>query len=281
MMEQIPKVLHLYWDGSPMSLLQSFTVTSFHRHNPDWKINIYMPHKKYEGDMKFSFIPDYKGADYFHTIRNLDYINVIIIDLDYYGIRKDLHDILRSDIFRYHILYNDGGVWSDFDIVWLKPISHFAKTAYFGDVPPDNISAVVSFITNNTSGHSIGVMIHAKHDPYIKSVVDLTKNVKPPFSHEVFGAVLLNKAYPTLESIRSKFPNTVGACFETYYPYNIHPPNKTIQNLYKGVHLEPLQNENVLCLHWYNGHVLSKAYVNSGGFSDCTMTTLLRREGYI
>ena len=281
-MDLIPKKLHLYWDGNPMSFLQSLTVVSFHKYNPDWQIIVHMPDAQYSGKMRFHFIPDYKGTDYFSTISNLDYVNINVIDLDQFSVRKDVHGILRSDIFRYNILYNEGGVWSDFDVLWLKSMEHFANTNYFGDVAADNISAVVSFINGVGGGHSIGVMIHAKSDPYIGSVIELTKQVKPPFSHEVFGSVMLNKAYPTLDSIRSKYPNTVGACFETYYPYNIHPPNKTIQNLYRGVHLEPLFSDNVLCLHWYNGHILSKAYVNSKKVPiNCTMTALLKREGYI
>lgn len=281
-MHKITKLLHLYWDGSPMSLLQSFTVTSFHKHNPDWKIIIYMPDTRYKGSMKFNFIPDYKGKDYFHTIRDLDYVTVEVIDLNQYEVQSDMHDILRSDVFRYHILYREGGVWSDFDVIWLAPISRFGATAYHGGVAPEDISAVVSFINGVTAGHSIGIMIHAKHDPYIKSVIELTKKVKPPFSHEVFGSVMLNAAYPSLTDIQSKFPNTVGARFETYYPYNIHPPNKTIQSLYSGVNLTPLANSNVICLHWYNGHTLSKKYINSDGMnSECTMTVLLKKEGYL
>ena len=98
-MRNIPKKLHLYWDGSPMSLLQTFTVTSFHKHNPDWEITIYIPKDKYNGSMKFSFIPNYTGKDYFHLLTSLDYVNIVVIDLDLYNIRQDLHGILRSDIF--------------------------------------------------------------------------------------------------------------------------------------------------------------------------------------
>jgi hypothetical protein len=281
-MKKIPKILHLYWDGNPMSFLQSLTVVSFHKYNPDWKIVVHVPDEEYKGRMRFNFIPDYVGQDYFNTVSDLDYVNINVIDLAQFSVRKDVHGILRSDIFRYNILYNEGGVWSDFDVLWLKPVEHFANTNYFGDVAADDISAVVSFITGVGGGHSIGILMHAKEDPYIGSVIELTKRVKPPFSHEVFGSVMLSAAYPTLDSIRSKYPKTVGARFETYYPYNIHPPNKTIQNLYRGVNLEPLYDNNVLCLHWYNGHVLSKAYINKNGMStNCTMTALLKREGYI
>lgn len=279
-MKKIPKKLHLYWDGSPMSMLQTFTVTSFHKYNPDWKINIYMPPKRYEGSMHFSFIPDYTGKDYFHLIKNLDYVNIVKINLDDYEIRKDLHDILRSDIFRYHILYQEGGVWSDFDVLWLKPIEHFRSIDYHGDSPISDVDAIVSFLNGDHGGHSIGIMIHRQYDEYAKALTEYVKEIKPPFTHEKFGGSMLNIYYPNLASL-SKHGNIIGARFETYYPYNIHPPKKTISILYNGVDLSCINN-NVICLHWYNGHMLSKGYINSGGLKrECSMTVLLRKEGFI
>ena len=279
-MGRIPKELHLYWDGSNMSRLQTFTVTSFHKLNPDWKINIYMPKKKYDGSMRFSFIPNYVGPDYFHLIKELDYVNIVTIDLDAYAIRRDIHDILRSDIFRYHILHDIGGVWSDFDVIWLKPMSHFNNIEYHGNTPIKDVSAIASFIQGTHGGHSIGIMIHAKHDPYAKALVEATKRVKPPFSHEVFGGDMLNTYYSTLDSL-SIFEGVIGARFETYYPYIIHPPNATIHKLYFENDLSCINN-NVMCVHWYNGHKLSKHYINNDGFNrDCSMTTILKNEGYI
>lgn len=279
-MKKIPKELHLYWDGSNMSQLQSFTVTTFHKLNPDWNINIYMPEIKYNGPMRFNFITNYTGPDYFHTVAKLDYVNIIKINLNVYNIRQDLHDILRSDIFRYHILYEVGGVWSDFDIIWLKPMEHFRNIEYYGDTSIDDINAVVSFIHGIGGGHSIGVLIHRKHDLYAKALIDATKKVKPPYSHEIFGGSMLNANYPTLESL-SIFGGVIGARFETYYPYNIHPPRSTIQKLYLDNDLSCINN-NVMCVHWYNGHRFSKQYVNNDGFNrNCSMTTILKNEGCI
>ena len=274
-MKRIPKELHLYWDGSNMSQLQTFTVTTFHKLNPDWKINVYVSKQKYKGNAKY--IPDYVGKDYFYLIREMDYVNIQIVDLNDYNIDVSLHGILRSDILRYHVLYNVGGVWSDFDIIWLKPMEHFRNIEYYGSTPIDEVSAVVSFIHGMGGGHSIGVLIHCKHDPYVKALVDATKRVKPPYSHEVFGSSMLNAHYPTLESL-SIFEGIIGTRFETYYPYNIHPPILTIQKLYLENDLSYINN-NVMCVHWYNGHVLSKQYVNGNGFNrNCSMTTILKNE---
>jgi len=277
-MNLIPKHLHLYWDGSPMSKLQTLTVVSFHKHNPDWKINVYMAVQVYKGRTKY--IPDYTGKDYFAELKELNYVTITTIDLDNYNIGHDLHGILRSDIFRYHILYEVGGVWTDFDVFWLKSMEHFHNIEYHGNTPIEEVTDVVSFIHGTGGGHSIGIMIHAKNTAYMQSVLETVKTVKPPYKHEVFGSVMLNRNYPTLDSL-SKYGNVIGARFETYYPYNIHPPNVTIQKLYRGVDLSCINN-NVMCVHWYNGRKESKQYVNTNGFKrNCSMTTLLKQEGYI
>ena len=277
-MKYIPKELHLYWDGSPMSKLQMLTVVSFHRHNPDWKINVYMAAQVYKGRAKY--IPDYTGKDYFLELKGLNYVIIEVIDLDTYGIGHNLHGILRSDIFRYHILYNIGGVWSDFDVIWLKPMEHFRNIEYHGNIPIEEVTDVVSFINGTGGGHSIGIMIHAKNTAYMKSILEAVKDVKPPHKHESFGSVMLSRHGPTLDSL-AKYGNVIGTRFETYYPYNIHPPNVTIQKLYSGVDLSPI-NDNVICVHWYNGRKESKNYVNTNGYErDCTMTTILKNEGCI
>jgi len=277
-MNKIPKELHLYWNGSGMSKLQTFTVTSFHKYNPDWKINVYVPMQAYTGGSKY--IPKYKGEDHFNEVKVLDYVNIVSVNLDDYGIAHDLHDILRSDILRYHILYNIGGVWSDFDVIWLKPMEHFRNIEYFGDTPVDEITSVVSFIKDTSGSHSIGIMIHCQYDEYAKALVDLTKQVRPPYRHEVFGSVMISGRYPTLASM-SGFKGLVGVKHETYYPYDIHPPRPTFSRLYTGNDLSLITN-NTICLHWYNGKPESKIYVNKNDVGrDCSMTTVLRQGGYI
>jgi len=33
-----PKILHLYWDGSPLSFLNLMTILSFNKYHLDWDI---------------------------------------------------------------------------------------------------------------------------------------------------------------------------------------------------------------------------------------------------
>lgn len=278
-MKLIPKILHTYWDkNTPMSWLQALTITSFRKYNPSWDINVYVPKQNYAGSARY--IPNYTGKDYFPVVEGRKDINLIEVDLTSYDIDLQHHNILRSDILRYNLLYNHGGVWSDFDVLWLKPMEYFYQIEYYGNVVPDEITAVVSLMKGTYSSHSIGIMIHSKEDPYAKELIEMTKQVKPPFGHETFGSLMISKRYNTLKSM-SHFKGLIGVKHETYYPYDIHPPNPTFNKLYLENDLS-LLTKDVLCLHWYNGKELSKHYVNRFDINrHCSMSTILRQEGYV
>lgn len=255
-----------------MSRLQTFTVETFHRLNPDWEINVYMPKQEYIGVDKY--MRDYIGKDYFYLISNAEYINIKHINIDDYNIDHNLHNILRSDIFRYHILYEHGGVWSDFDVIWLKPMSHFYKIDYIGKTPMANISSIVSFSKGTSGHHSIGVMVHEKEDDFILSLVEEAKRIHPPYQHQSFGSTMLNSIYPTFESLK-KFTNLIGSLYETYYPYSIY----NLNDLYQRVNLSCITH-NTICIHWFNGHVLSKQYVNNNNIDKkkCSMDIIIEKE---
>ena len=268
-MYNIPKILHLYWDRSPMSRLQVFTIETFRNLNPDWKINVYIPKQKYIGDQEY--VPEYTGIDCFNLVTDMYLVNIIEFDLIDYGIREDLHNILRSDIFRYHILYNQGGVWSDFDVIWLKPISYI-----------DNIGTMVVFSEDTKGWHNISVMYSSPKHPFYENLINETIRLQnlqlEVYDHQAFGTEMLNVLYPDLESITNNFLDVVGLKYSTFYPYGIFELDK----LYDQVDLTPLYSNNVMCIHWFNGHQLSKDYVNQNKFGDeSSMTKILQQLGYV
>jgi len=276
----IPKICHLYWDRSPMSWLQTLTIDSFHRYNPDWIIIIYTPTKRYNG--RYCFTPSYRGKDYFHLIEKLDYVQIKTIDLHNYNVNENLHDILRSDIFRYKILYEFGGVWSDFDVIWLKPVSQLRSMDYLQNVDLDNMSDTVCMYNYKTGHHNISVMIHEKNSEFIKSLISMTDMMQLKLSriklgHQTFGTAMLNEMYPTFSDIEKKYNRVVPLQYCTIFPYSI----LNMVLLYKIKNLSYINN-NVLCIHWFYGHLLSKQYINEGSYTyNCSMTSILKSENWI
>ena len=274
-MDRIPKRLYLYWDrANQMSRLQTFTIKSFHELNPEWKIYVYIPLKKYNGDISYKI--EYIGKDYFYLIEEMKFVNIINVDLNKYNIDINMHGILRSDILRYHLLYNGGGIWSDFDVLWLKPIEYMSNIKYIGITPLTDITDIISFRNGTYGYHSIGIMVHCLHSNYILSLVEQTKLIKAPYRHQSFGSTMINKMYPKFETL-NKFENIIGIKYETYYPYALENMNA----LYNKNDLSYINN-NVMCVHWFNGHRFSKDYINNNGFDrNCSMTTILKNEGCI
>ena len=289
LLKRIPKILHLYWDRSPMSILQLLTPLTFHNENPEWEINLYIPKQNYSGNS--NYIPDYTGEDYFPLVKDLPFVNVVNIDIEEYGIRKDLHNILRSDIFRYHKLYEDGGVWSDFDVIWLKPIKHINDIEHVNKI--DQIGMTVCFNKDSFGHHSIGILISEKNHLFYKHLIEQAdivqkkyknlqilpyKNQKQQlfrkeqhFPHQSFGVVLWEKLGSNLIEFLNNYDSCLGIKYSTFYPYSIYD----LKKLYLEEDMSVI-NKDVLCVHWFNGHELSKEYINNRLFNKkCSMSTII------
>ncbi len=122
--EEIPALLHLYWDGSKMSFIQLLTIISFNHHNPGWKIYLWMPIKKTEIKTWSGFENKvkYENKDYFGEIQNIPNVVIKILDFDEIGFHNNVSEVFKSDYLRYWALYNYGGGYSDFFIIFLKTL---------------------------------------------------------------------------------------------------------------------------------------------------------------
>jgi hypothetical protein len=264
-----------------MSRLQVFTIESFHALNPDWKICVYIPKQRYRGEAKY--IPDYTGKDYFSVIENMYFVEIIKIDLQNYFIDLNLHNILRSDIFRYYILYDVGGVWSDFDVIWLKPMEHINNIEIFGNVSIGNMGTMVILYETIKGHHNISIMLSCEKHQFYKTLINESISIQENqnkgqiHDHQTFGSEMLGVMYPTLNDVIDKFGDIVGFKYETFFPYSIF----NMEQLYNQEDLTPLESNNVMCVHWFNGHSLSKEYVNQNKFgNDSSMTRILQNCGY-
>lgn len=255
-----------------MSWLQSITVDTFCKLNPDWEIYVYIPKQAYSGNN--SYIPDYIGADFFSRVEKHPVVKIIEINLSDYDIKEDLHNILRSDILRYHLLYNYGGVWSDFDVIWLKPMEHLSIIVGSNDF-------IITLCLLKGIHHNISILVSVPQHPFYKFVIDNCKLTQNSFkgipNHQEYGTVMWNRIFPDLtgNNILKEYPGMIDLEYSTFFPYSIYEMEK----LYNETDLSVI-TENVMCVHWFNGHELSKKYVNEDGFNrKCSMTELIKLVG--
>lgn len=275
-MNKIPKKLHLYWDKSPMSKLQVFTIETFHRLNPDWKIFVYVPIQPFTGNLNIT--PIYYGKNFFSMVENNSDVNIVDVDLNEYGVKTDLHNILRSDILRYHLLYNIGGVWSDFDVLWLQPMEYLS-------VITNSFDFLTTVCIFKRKHHNISILVSAQQHPLYKFIIDtcnlLQVSLKGVPNNQDYGTIMWNRIFPDLtgNDLLSQYPGVVSLEYATFFPYSIFE----MERLYKKTDLSVI-TDNVMCVHWFNGHPYSKQYVNEDLFSKnypCSMTKLLEQMGFV
>lgn len=272
-MKNIPKIFYAYWNGARLSFLHYLTILSFHKYNPEWKIIVYISTRKYD-NINTSINPQYltyKGRDFLPELKKLDYIEIFNIDYSH----KYAHSIPFSDIWRREILYENGGVYSDIDTLWLRPMSEFVNIDCIGNA--SDFEAMVCMYELTHGFHNVSELISEKESPFMDYLIRCAKNIPPPYSDQSFGTELLNREFPTLESVVNKYPRILAVPYVTFYPYSTFD----LGRLFIRHDLTPLENKNVMAIHWFNGNKISYNYIHGNYKTDCSMTTILKKEGWI
>jgi hypothetical protein len=260
-----------------MSWLQTLTVLTFHALNPDWKIRVYMPEE--QANDIIAYIPDYTGPDYFYLVKYMPYVEIVKVRLSKYRINAGLHNILRSDILRFHLLYEQGGIWSDFDVIWLKPIDKLSQIVSAGKTLTKSAEGFVCMHKTSTGFHSNGILGSIKGSEFYKRCIHISEQIQEEMDvnkipHQAFGPTLFNQNFSTFDRIEKKYPTMVGIPYKTFYPYS--SLKRDLDRLYKESNEDYLHPE-VIAVHWYNGHPLSKEFVNMNRYFkyECTMNSIL------
>jgi len=94
---------------------------------------------------------------------------------------------------------------------------------------------------------------------------------KKEFLHQSFGVSLWSMLYPRLTNLSMRYRDCSAIRYKTFYPYSIF----NLEKLYNENDISVITND-VVCVHWFNGHELSKKYINEEQYNkECSMTTIL------
>lgn len=243
-MSKIPKIIHFFWDKTPLSYLQYLTIVSFHKFNPEWRIMIHQTNKAY-GSVTWKTPENrvkHNGKDYYNNLIELDYVEVYDVDFDELGFSEGLPDVYKSDYLRWHLLSTIGGVWSDMDILFTKPLSDLNL--------PEDTETVVCY---GNEKHIIGFLMSKPDNDFFKVILDDVRNVFNPNDYQCIGSKLLNKHHDDV-LYREDVYNLDKSVF---YSYDHHVINK----IFNDNDLS-LMTDKTLGIHWYNGSSLSKNFTN-------------------
>lgn len=247
-----------------MPFLCFMTAFSFRKLNPDWIIKIYSPVLR---TTKKAWITneqkiEYEGKNYFHNLKDLENCVFITFDFETIGVSNEISEVQKSDFLRWHILSTEGGIWSDFDIIYFRSINEINMTNQIVTTKNKEIDFSVCYDFNNPSEYkySIGFLIAKKECQFYKKILKLTKENFNEIDYQGAGSSIFNYKYPSLTKLylSEKESNIWNTSMDILYAYD----SCKIEYIYKSDDLRYFTS-NSIGLHWYYGCHITKKYINN------------------
>lgn len=241
----IPKIAHFYWGGGPLPYINYLTLATFKYHNPLWKMVLYSPHTPTKNAMTFHKQKAYGGDDYIQYAKKI--VDHRIVDLSKIGIPSDIHDVQRSDLFRWHILSTTGGLWSDMDILYVNQVERWVNLDKDAFICQENI---VNLNKELQSIVYIGFLLASKNNVFFKYVDNLAKNIMIT-QYQSVGSSMFNKiAQRRLTKVENIHPSLL---------YTIFPSDPSIKSFFElNGNITTIDLKKKLGFHWYNGNIISQ-----------------------
>lgn len=256
-LNKIPKRAYFYWGNETISFLRYLTVYSFRKLNPDWEINIFRPSKKYKGKIpwetgEFYDGVNFRGKDYTQELFGLDGIYIKEVDFSSYPLVKDAPENYKSDLFRWYILSQEGGLYSDIDILYFRPMNDL----FFNSKENENINAAICL---QKYGHIIGFLLSSQDNPFFTKLLSSCENAFDSKNYQSLSAPMVNNIYPTMDCINEMFPDLVFHNMPMNVVYAIDHFNiPAIFYLNDSHCLTP----ETIGIHWYAGNMFSQEFNN-------------------
>ncbi len=284
----VPKILHVYWDKSPLSYLQLLTVITFHYYNPDWQIFVHVPTERYTGDLTWN-TPEqkinYNGKDYTDTLLNLPYVTKKDICFADIGFNNTMPEVFKSDFLRWHLLGTTGGCWSDMDIFYTGPMSSITPEGFMIVGEGHKVDTGVCIrddtdpysVTGRVLIHIVGFHLACPNNALFKKLSELSPKALNVKNYQSIGSHLLRAVLPQSSTITKHFHtlNVINISSEVVYPFS----DKQVDQIFNATN-HHLISSRTIGIHWFNGSPISKMYNNEfsndfGQLKPCTMTDLI------
>jgi hypothetical protein len=169
------------------------------------------------------------------TIKHIDF-------MEEYAIQNDISPVYKADIARICKMHEHGGVWFDFDVLFIKPLPH-----YLFDSDVD----MLYFAYDIPNGFVIttGLVISMPNTKYLaelkKSMFEVLSD-KASNGYQKIGpdlwTIKYNNCTPDARKKIYKLSNTLA------YPYDFTTIHQFVKTKIDRV------GADTICIHWYNGH---------------------------
>lgn len=258
--EKIPKIVHFYWSGAPLSYIRYFTVYSFKQLNPDWKIYMHTEKDLTSTNKIFWRTPEqkefYSGKDY--SAKALDLADEIMYH-DFSGTKvSGLHGSTKSDYLRWQLLHKYGGLWSDLDILYVQSM----------ECLPENIEAnkhIEDCVIIKGVCYSIGFLLSMPDSHFYGEMVRKAETT-PLVGYQSLGS-------PMIKEVDKRFhkdPKPLKLNWKSVYPLDY-------AELYQYTTSNPsfIKDPDIIGYHWYAGGKASLPFYESFENNSYEKTTPL------
>lgn len=245
--DTIPKRAFFIWGkGTPLSYLRFLTLKSFRDLHPDYEMILYLSCGKQEKNWKDDLSQEFYNQDKKNIKDYLYHVGTLNVEVREYNDFKNLNPAHISDLFRWKILYEQGGWYFDLDQIFLNRIEDIVDTSY-------------SFIFGCKSIYFVGVLGAKKGLDFFKYVTKRQMMIidnKKGSNYLMFSTILFSDCMKYAEF---KKLNATGGVLNTenevFYP--IHCSNVKI--MYEGK-ADFTKLKNTIAVHWHGGHNDSQAF---------------------
>jgi len=287
----IPKKIFFFWGNEQMSWMRYMTLKSFRMFNPTWEMTLYISHCP--KDIKTWVTPEnqdffcFKGENYIQLIGELS-VKIVPWDISNNGVTAvaetpNISASHRSNFFKWAKLATEGGIYSDLDIIYFRPMDDFYNILSEGGY--DTAICQTEYL-------SIGLLASAGDNPFfrdlflnglnrynageyqsagVSNIYDFYS--KPKEKEEAIA--MIREKYPQLsrhEILINCPPSRVIDVAQAKYPhlkfYNIpmglvYPMDSTqVEHAFNTDFNVNTAMPYTIGYHWYAGHPISQNFNN-------------------
>jgi len=252
--------------------MRYLTPYSFAKYNSDWTIKIYSPLAPGKEPTWTNTTENKAELDvecYFNRLKDIS--NVEMIEIDF---KNDTNDVFRSDKLRLELLSTEGGLWSDFDILYFKPITQMCVIDASTQMCVIDASTYMSYNKwsrdPNDWYHSIGFLLASANNKTFKKLKDKVDEYFDETNYQCIGSHMYNK-----ELQEGEFFNIP---FETVYPV----PWNAVVKFYTSQMRFKL---GTIGIHWFAGssfshsveEILTEDTIDEYMYPDATFIKIVKK----
>ena len=252
---QIPQIAHYYWRRAPLTYQRLLTIKNIKQQKPAWQVHVHSPVVNSHAPSTWSnhIVKDYR--------EQLNTIDVIATqhDFDSYGFSNQAHEVHKSDFLRWRLLAEQGGLWSDIDILYVQPMNNLIENTV------ENSKIDTALCPLKPPGkHTVGFILGSKHNAFYKYISELAVDNYNATTYQCMGSDLINNRFDSFESFGQQFPQHQFIFLNKKGVYSI--TSKTIEQFYQPVTAgaqKKLASSRIIGYHWFGGHPASQAFENT------------------